>query len=228
MTELLDKLICFEEEVLRNTPCVNLGFNVFDDLSEDPKDQKNAELLSEYTRLKSANEANYHAIDYVFDLDSWDKTRFCDGTFPTWYGSLELETTFKETAYHWKYKLLGDANFLALDRPIYTLRTVFKIKCKATLIDLRNKVKDFPYLMQADVKQYQETQKLGNKLSQEGFPGLITSSARNKNGNNIVVFNKTILSDASLFCDYIYEISPGNENKIKVSRRKTKEAIFEA
>ncbi len=48
-------------------------------------------------------------IAYTFDAAHWQATRFSDGTrYGVWYGSLDVETTVYETAWHW-YRFVRDS-----------------------------------------------------------------------------------------------------------------------
>lgn len=225
--ELLDKLTNFESTVLRNITGYKSDLSEFNDLSDEPNDWKKAQALSKENFSQKLNKNNmaYEAIEYIFDQDSWLPSRFSDGSFPVWYGSLELDTTFFETGFHWKYTLLADAGFLKKEFSIYAIRTVFKTECVSPLIDLREKAKDYPFLIQPNVNQYQQTQTLGLKLS-KGFPGLITLSARKPSGINVAVFNKIILQNPKHYSDYLYEISPDNSQQIKISHLKTRDLIM--
>lgn len=228
MAELLDKLINFDDTVLRNTVGITFDSTVFNDLSDEPNDWEKAQTLSQenLSAKLAVNNMVYHAIEYIFDQDTWLPSRFSNGTFPVWYGSLELETTFFETGFHWKHTLLADAGFLKKTFPIYATRTVFNTPCVSTLIDLREKIRDYPFLVQPDIGQYQQTQQVGLKLSKEGFPGLMTSSARKPRGINVAVFNKKILQHPKHHDNYLYEISPDNPSQIKVSHLKTRKFIM--
>lgn len=230
MTNLLDTLVNFNGSVLRNTIWTGSKNkdNVFDDLSNNPDDWDQAESLCKKPLIQlTENEILYQAIEYVFDRENWFQSRFSNGNFPAWYGSLELNTTFYETGFHWRKVLLSDAGFFKIKNPIYALRTVFNIDCTSALVDIRSKTKDHPYLIGTNIKHYEETQALGLKLSTEGFPGLIALSARVSSGNNVIVFNKKILQNPKPENDYLYAIFPDNPAKIQIMRYNSREIILE-
>jgi len=228
MTELLDTLLPFDDAVLRNRVGVNLAIEPFDDLSDLPSDWDEANKIITQVNLSrlSDSELHFYAIGKIFSRENWKKTRFGDGSFPIWYGSLDVETTFFETAFHWRRTLLTDAGFLNKPGPIYMARTVFKTMCTSTLIDFRKKAQDFPELIHQDVNQYTITQNLGLKLHREGFPGFLTLSARKQYGENIIVFNKIVLHTPEHYQDYLYEILPENKFQINVIDFQTRQLLL--
>ena len=61
-------------------------------------------------------------ITYPFVPQNWHATRYSDGMrYGVWYGALELETTVRETVYHW-HRFLTDS--FPLDREIVGERRV--------------------------------------------------------------------------------------------------------
>jgi len=207
--QAIEKITHLEGQIVfRNTVGLKLNFNAFDDLSDDPEDWKEAELAADFSNRFDCSESQYNAIDYVFDQRTWPVSRFGDGSFPIWYGSLELETSFYETAYHWQIFLKDSPGLISKKSAVMisSVRTVFSVKCQAALVDLREKIAEFPFLISPG--DYQGTQSIGMKLAREGFPGLLFISARRQEGNNIAVFNKNILMTPTHFGDYIYQVDP--------------------
>lgn len=229
MASLLDTLIDFNEPVLRNAVWIGPKNNAFDDLSQHSVDWNEAEILCKNTSttLLTENEIQHQAIEYVFTRENGLPSRFSNGSFPVWYGSLERDTTFYETAFHWKHTLLADAGFLKIKKPLYATRRLFKANCTSTLIDIRSKTKNYPFLLERDTNRYQETQTLGSKLSKEGFPGFLTLSARTSSGTNIIVFNKKILHHPQYESDYLYAILPNSPHKIQVMHYHSRELVLE-
>jgi hypothetical protein len=218
MAELIEKITTLDDAVLRNTVGLRLNFHAFDDLSDDPEDWHEAEVAADFAHRFAASELQYNAIDYVFDQRAWPQTRFSDGTFAAWYGSLELETTFHETVYHWQ-RLLADTPTLIdrkADQPLSHIRTVFGVQCQSSLVELRHQAEAFPFLLSK--QSYQETQKVGAKLSEEGFPGLLFLSARTDHGSNLAVFNKNVLRFPWHQGDYLYQMAPDHWDEVKVTQ----------
>jgi len=75
---------------------------------------------------------------------------------------------------------------------IHRERAVYRVHCKALLIDLSGKEGEYPDLVGQD---YGFTRQVGERLRREGHPGLLSPSARQKGGINLVAFSPTILSD---------------------------------
>ncbi|HWD15519.1 MAG TPA: RES family NAD+ phosphorylase, partial [Casimicrobiaceae bacterium] len=120
----------------------------------------------------------------------WQATRFSDGTrYGVWYGSLEMETTVYETAWHW-YRFVRDS-YAALDREIVSERRVFDVRCDALLIDLRRREAKDRELV--DRTSYAFTQALGGYLYEQDQNGLLVRSAR-CNGINAAMFKPSRLS----------------------------------
>jgi len=103
MNAVIDKIVGFDDLVLRNTIGLNPHRNDFDDLSEESSDWEVAETAVDFTERFTATELQYNVIDFVFEQRNWPKSRFSDGTFATWYGSIELETTFHSPRFKGDY-----------------------------------------------------------------------------------------------------------------------------
>jgi hypothetical protein len=149
-------------------------------------------------------------IDYPFKIEPYLLTRFGDGTCGAWYGSLEMKTTVFETAYH---MIKAELAVEGLDELIVRERAVYRVYCRAILIDLRGKQKLFPKLVD---NNYGLTHQIGRRMIREGHPGLLMPSAR-YNGNNMVIFNPDVLSDPGLHCYLTYFFDPETLN-IRVER----------
>jgi hypothetical protein len=91
-----------------------------------------------------------------------------------------------------------------LDEVVVRERAVYKVRCRAILIDLRGKQSTFPELV-AD--NYGFTQQIGQRMNTEGHPGLLAPSSRTK-GTNMAIFNPDVLSDPRLHCYLTYFFDP--------------------
>lgn len=131
------------------------------------------------------------AIGYPFETQPFMHSRFGDGTYGTWYGALESETTIYETAYH---MLKTELSIEGQDGVVIRERAVYWVSCNAVLCDLTGKCEEYPQLLAND---YAFTRQIGKRLQKEGHPGLLARSARCE-GSNIVVFKESILSNARL------------------------------
>jgi hypothetical protein len=149
-------------------------------------------------------------IEYPFKNEPYLFTRFGDGTYGVWYGSLEMKTTVFETGFH---MIKAEGAVEGLDEVVVRERAVYRVQCRAILIDLRGKQKSFPELV-AD--KYGFTRQIGQRINREGHPGLLAPSSR-YNGTNMVIFNPAVLSDPRLHCYLTYFFDPLTL-KIKVER----------
>jgi len=204
---ILDALCEFDQQVFRTVQATQFDFDEFDDLSADENTRQYAHQKSGEVESKVTQDVFQHyAIDYVFARKKSLATRYSDGSYPIWYGSTDINTSLHESMYHWHrtYILAPRFNLTETDN-IKSLRTVFTLTCRAALIDLRNKAKNDEKLIDPNPSSYSYTQKIGARIKKEGHPGLITLSARNNNGENIVVFNKNILSNPSHYKNYLFE-----------------------
>jgi len=192
-------LIDFHQQTFRNITGPSKS-DEFDDLTDNPEARAYAHRAADAHRLKlNISELDYDAIHYVFLNSSTKPTRFSDGSFPVWYGSRDLKTTFYETIFHWKKTYFDAPHFPNSPRIQRGIRRVFTVKCDAALIDLRERK-----LTGTDSASYTETRRIGSNYHQD-YPGLLTQSARMPTGENIVIFKKGVLSSPKHHDDYLYE-----------------------
>lgn len=222
----LDKLMDLNEDILRNIVSLRKSQDLFDDL-HDNDESSSAVAIAAESRVKGLIptgllERGFHystAINYPFETDNYLATRYGDGTYPVWYGSLELETTVFETGHH---MLKAELGIEGLNEIVIRERAVYDVQCLAALIDLTH-AKKFQRQLTADV--YDFTQILGRRIYREGHPGLVAPSARTANGKNAVIFNKNVLTNPRLKCYLTYKLDP-IERKIIVERTPGKEWLI--
>lgn len=207
MMPVFNEIIEINANVYRNILKIPPNFDEFGDLTSDHNTRKYAHQITE-----SPYNHQYQAIDYVFKQSSWLPTRYGTGQFPVWYAAVDLITSFYETLYHWQTTFLIKPNFKMLPRTIKVIRSVYTVKCQAALIDLRNKTTEYPELIDPNSTSYRMTQKLGVRMHKEGYPGLLTRSARKSDGENVVVFKDNILTNPTHYHDYIYEYDAISKN----------------
>lgn len=195
--DLLAANVDFHGDFVRNIPGIRTSQHLFDDLSSEAADWDIAVAAEAVNRTPTdaaliTRPFDYGTvISYTFDSAHWQATRFSDGTrYGVWYGSLELETTVYETAWHW-YRFVCDS-FAELDREIVTDRRVFDVRCDALLIDLRGKEARHPELV--DRSSYAFTQALGRYLCEQDQNGVVVRSAR-CDGTNAAIFRASRLSN---------------------------------
>ena len=206
---LLERTRDFDGKAYRTIVSLRKSEDLFDDLT-DGNVNASAIAVEAEARVKSQIPLGFvergfrytTSITYPFEHEPYLKTRFGNGSFGVWYGSLALKTTLHETAFH----MVKEESGIEGNRdPVYRERAVYLIRCKALLVDLVGKETEFPALIGPD---YGFTQQIGERLHREGHPGLLAPSARHRGGTNLVAFSPAILSDPGLFCYLTYTCDP--------------------
>lgn len=218
MNSLLDQLTLADihQDVARNIVSLRQSQDLFDDLSDDPDDWTLAQNVESEVKPPPyhshtpiidrpfENAQWYNAI--VWPFQHWQFSRFSDGSYGVWYGSKSVKTTVYESAYHWYHGLLSDAGFEHLT--VVAERKVYKVTCRAALLDFRKAVMEYPDLLHPS--DYTFCQSVGRRIHHEGHPGLITMSARHLTGENIAIFNPAVLSDPRFDCNLTYQLEDGH------------------
>jgi hypothetical protein len=217
--ELLRQLADYHGDLVRNIQTIRVSQHLFDDLSPERADQdvaiaaESAERIATEAPLITRPFDYGSVITYPFADFNGHGTRFSDGlAYGVWYGSLELETTVYETAYH-RHRFLRDS-FPSVNREIRSERRVFRVRCDALLIDLRGKEAAEPRLV--DRASYAFTQPLGAYLQAQGSNGLLVRSARCA-GVNAPIFRPAVLSQVRDLCHLTYLMNP-TRNTASVER----------
>lgn len=200
-----------DKMVYRNIVSLRTSIDTMADISDSPEDSEIAVQLEMATKPAMYRDDNriinrpfdeadwYNAIEFPFA--NWQQSRFSDGRFGVWYGSMTLEGTIHETAHHWRSSILGDAGWDKLSN-VYLERSVFKVHCHASLLDFRE-----AKALQGDLRSktsYRATQDIGRLMNVEGHPGLLVRSAR-CDDTNLAIFNSAVLSDPQNVCYLSYE-----------------------
>lgn len=195
--DLVNVNIDWHDDLVRNIPGIAQSQNLFDDLSDDPRDWDIAIAADSAGRIATAaalitRPFDYGSvISYSFDSAHWQATRFSDATrYGVWYGSLDVETTVYETAWH-RYRFVLDS-FPNEDRVISSERRICNVQCDALLLDLRGKELAYPDLVSRT--SYAFTHQLGNFVHDQGMNGLLVRSAR-CTGTNAAIFRPERLSN---------------------------------
>jgi len=217
--KLIREVVDFHGDLVRNIKGIRQSQNLFDDLSADPADQAAAIAAEGATRLPTAAPMITRPFDYgtvityPFLPQNWQATRFSDGlAYGVWYGSLELETTVYESAYHW-HRFVMDS-FAKEDRDIVGERRVLDVRCDAILLDLRGKEKRAPRLL--DRRDYGYAQGLGRYLKAQSQNGALVRSARAA-GDNAALLRPEVLSKVREKCFLTYRMNP-RADEITVER----------
>jgi len=205
MSDLFDTVRELKQDIFRNI--VYIRPDSFSDLHDNEPNAENIarNAVSNVIDAGAGIPLEFHymtAIQYPFETDHFMASRYSDGTFPVWYGSLEQETTLYETIHHMMKEEMKIENIKSI--PVITReRIIYHVYCNGILIDLSKKTKFFPKLISED---YLETQKIGKQLYQQGFPGLLAYSARYPNGTNANIFKSEILFDPKPYTKLIYQL----------------------
>jgi hypothetical protein len=204
---LLHKVADYRGDLVRNIKGIRVSQDLFDDLAQDAAERDVAIAAESATRISSPAPLITRPFDYgtvityPFVPHNWHATRYSDGMrYGVWYGALELETTVRETLYHW-HRFVTDS--FPLEREIVGERRVFQVRCEAILIDLRNAKE--PRLVERN--DYRFTQQLGAYLSQRAQSGLLAPSARGP-GTAAGILRPEALSEVRDLCYLTYRMNP--------------------
>jgi hypothetical protein len=207
---LIREVTDFHGDLVRNIKGIRRSQDLFDDLSADPADRAAAVAAESATRLPSPAPMITRPFDYgtvltyPFLPQNWQATRFSDGlAYGVWYGSLELETTVHETAYHW-HRFVTDS-YPKEAREIVGERRVLDVRCDAVLLELRGKERKAPRLV--DRRDYAYAQGLGRYLKAQSQNGLLVRSARVQ-GDNAALLRPEVLSRVREKCFLTYRMNP--------------------
>ena len=226
-TELLTDVVSFRDDVYRNIVGIRESQDLYDDLTDDPDDYALAQAIECDTKpiLQGSGiidrPFDYGVIDYPFDTQNWAQTRFSDGSFGVFYGSLNLETTIYETVYHTLLDL-EVSNFLAHGESIIRERRVCLVEVDAILYDCAEKADERPELI--DPHDYRFTNDVGQYIHDNDRDGLITRSAR-CDGVNTPIFRSNRLDRPRDHCFLSYTVD--TENEVVLVERTLGRVIYE-
>jgi hypothetical protein len=204
---LFDTLVDLDAAAYRNIVDPRAHANPFADLAAGDAGLTAAADLAERAATEpilgpGGATAHDHAILYPFRHPPFRPSRYADGTFAGWYGSLAAETTLYETACH---MLEAESAVSGLEEIVIRRRALYTVRCRALLVDLRGKRAECPFLT---AKDHARTREIGRRLHREGHPGLAAPSARHAAGENLAVFTPAVLSQAALQARLTYAMDP--------------------
>lgn len=219
----------------RNIVSLRKSVELFADLVDDPADL--AVLIDHEMKTKPVHsdpailtrpfeEAELYdpvaaAIEWPFEHPS--RSRYSAGAFGVWYGAESIETTVRETVYHFRKDTLASAIAAASTKPIIQERRVHLVRCDALLVDLREQSEREPRLVHPD--DYSACQIIGAELRHSGMPGVITYSARQSHAEIVAVFTPAVLADPRVNCYLTYRLMPA-DGRVVVERTPG-EVLFE-
>ena len=211
---LYDDPTHFVDDLYRNIVSIRDSQNLSDDLGDDEADSalfNRAEMDTKARRPVPAVNRPFEpgygmAILFPFVRKAWFETRFSDGSYPVWYGSLDLETTVHETVHHFRKHCLESVGFDQERVPVIGERKVYLVACDALLVDMRRKLLEAPDLVNPD--SYAFCHQVGREMQSHRHPGLLVRSAR-CSGDNAVLFDPVYLSNPRDYCYLTYRYLPG-------------------
>lgn len=209
MERLFERLCDFRRDVFRNIVSLRETEDLFDDINDGDEENSavacEAEMAIKEELPPGVISRGFHynkAIGYPFETQPFMQTRFGDGRFGVWYGSLAMETTIHESAYHMMRRVSA---IEGVTETVIRERAVYQVFCQALMLDLSEKAAGYPQLVEND---YSFTQQIGARVHKEGHPGLLAPSARLKGETNAVVFNPDVLSNVRHHCYLTCELDP--------------------
>ena len=221
-SKLLTDIVDFDEYLLRNIKGLRISQDLFDDLGDDGDDYAIAHAAESRDTVTTEEGLLSRPFDYgaaiafPFIEANWQRTRFSDGIrYGVWYGSLDLETTIHESAYHWRRFVL--ASFPNESTDIVAERRVIKAKCHGILVSLLGKEIEYHALVDPD--DYTFSNALGSYLQRQGQNGVMYRSAR-CSGTNGAIFKQSRLSDARDHCFLTYIFNPLANGALRVERER--------
>ena len=207
----------------RNIVSLRESRNLWDDLTDDPAvHDALAQLEMAYKPFREREPAinrpfeEAELVTAIADVIEYPfvhpcSSRFSDGRFGVWYGADTLETSIRETAWHWRRDEMAIANAARTERVVIVERRVHLVACTASLVDLRPHVAAVPALVS---DSYAACQRLGAELRDGQQPGVISESARNRGASVVGVFRRDALSDVRDVCYLSYELDLDTGNII--------------
>ncbi|HKE93735.1 MAG TPA: RES family NAD+ phosphorylase [Povalibacter sp.] len=153
------------------------------------------------------------AIRWPFEHPAF--SRYSRGISGVWYGAASIETSVRETVYHFRRNTLASQVAAHSKVPIVQERRVHLVHCNALLIDLRARTRKEPRLLDPD--DYSACQALGAELRDAGMPGVLTYSARHAKSEIVAVFTPTVLADPRTVCYLTYTLAT-DTGKVVVER----------
>ncbi len=216
-TDLFEISEKFSANVKRNVASVSKSSEAFSSLINNDEDNAAVADLAIHLARESISRQNnldsfYYttAIEYPFKTQPYMQTRYSDGTFPVWYGSMGYLTTIYETAYHCVKDFLSSEIINETDS-IIRKRTIYDINCQSYLLNIVGKEVKYPDLVN---NNYVFTNSLAREAKTNKIPGIMSPSARHHQGININIFNIDVLSSPKHNMNLSYQI---NHNKQTVS-----------
>lgn len=212
MNELVERLQIYRDNAYRNVVKVAEDFaNIATNAAEQNAINIALRLIGK-TETTNPDNDFYYTTAIGFPFLNYAASRFSDGSFPVWYGSVDADTTIYETAYH---MLLNERNVEHTSNEIiYRDRIIYTVICDAVLVDITSKLKKFPELTS---DHYQFTQTVGKFIQTRGMQGILSKSARH-DGINLNIFKQSTLTSPKPITELTYALDL-NSNQVTVHFR---------
>lgn len=219
----------------RNIVSLRQSMELFADLVDDPADiavlveheiatkpvQRDPAIITRPFEEAEIYDPVAAAIEWPFEHPS--RSRYSAGAFGVWYGAESIETSVRETVYHFRKDTLASAIAAASEREIVQERRVHLVRCDALLVDMRAQSQRESRLLHSD--DYSTCQILGAELKRAGMPGVLTYSARHTRAQIVAVFTPDVLADPRMVCYLTYRLIPADGTVI--IERTPGETLFE-
>ena len=204
-TSLFNYSVRIREHIKRNVVMIPQRKDIYADLLDDVNLQTVEKASARAAMIINGSTDNQSffyktAIEYPFKSEPFMISRYSDGTFPVWYGSKSIETTIFETVYHVKQQIMAIADYQE-EGKIIKKRNVFDVFCDAVLTDVVSNKDHYEYLTSDD---YTFCNQLGKELHERDCGGLLSPSARHKEGVNVDIFKQALLSEVTLVKELKY------------------------
>lgn len=221
MLERLHPTAASRGDWLRNIISLRVSEDLYDDLADDeatrrllaaveadrkPPQYAGQPVISRPFEESGLTDRVFAAIGHPFSHPN--ASRFSDGTWGVWYGASTLRTSVYETAFHWHRRFIHAPRDLQIEGPVTTQRRVFRVRCRAALLDLRPALAANPGL--ADPDDWSPAQDFGRLVHRNRYPGLLTRSVRTPSptARVVAVFQQAVLTHPRDVCYLSYRFEP--------------------
>jgi hypothetical protein len=211
----------------RNIVSLRRSIDLYADLVDDPKDidvlvrhEMSIKQVYQEPAIITRPFEEAALYDPMAAAIQWPFQHPCDsrysaGAYGVWYGAASIETSVRETVYHFRKNTLASQIAASSKVPIVQERRVHLIHCNALLVDLRARTRKEPRLLDSD--DYGPCQALGAELRSAGMPGVLTYSARHAKSEIVAVFTPAVLTDPRTVCYLTYRLFP-DSGKVVIER----------
>ncbi|OYX27396.1 MAG: hypothetical protein B7Z03_13760 [Hydrogenophilales bacterium 32-62-9] len=178
------RLAEIHQNLARNIVSIRQSQDLFDDLSPDPQDW-NVAIRHELSTQPKPYTSDSPAINRPFEEAVWIEA-----------------VAYPFQSPNWSRSRFSDGSF-----GIWYGADSIETTVHETLVDFRPEIKRMPGLLHPT--SYDATQPIGKRLHREGFPGLVSRSAR-CDGHTFGILNPALLSNPVQACSLGYRLEAGH------------------